>query len=287
MTDNNQAAVEQELPEQSQPDTQDAEIEIEIEGDGGEEDQPQQQDQHNDDDFDPRERVEINDPKVQKKFNHLYKQVKMSDDRNKFQMDMLQKAMEKITELESRFSQTDVAEAERILKGRLKEARDNGDDEAETRILDEIISFKVDSKLKGKDSPKEKPKQEAAMPLDDDAKYVMQWAQETDDNGNPLRPWIAADHPQHKDMMRIAAIRAAEMNAENGYVDIQEIMQKVEQDMSKKTRAPQSNSRIPDPMRGSNLTKPPLRGKIKLSQQEVAIARKLGVPPEVYAKNKG
>lgn len=273
--------------EQSQPEVQDAEIEIEttevapdieVEVD----DAPQKQE----DDFDPRERVEISDPKVQKKVNHLYKQVKMSDDRNRFQMDMLEKAMEKITELESRFSQTDVAEAERILKGRLKEARDNGDDEAETKIMDEIISFKVDSKLRDKEPKQEKPKAPAAMEIDPDVEYVVSWANETDDTGTLKRPWISADHPRHKQALKLAAIYATEYQAEEDHVDIEAVMQKVEYDMNKKIQNAQGNSRMPDPMR-TNLTKPATRGKIKLSQAEVSIARKLGVSPEVYAKNKG
>lgn len=229
--------------------------------------------------FDPKERVEFTTPEQQKKFNDVYKQMKMSDARNKMQSDMLAKAMDKISDLESRFKQTDHAEAERILTARLKEARDAGDEDKADKILQEIIDFRVDSKIKGKE---EKPKH--APVIDDaDVQTVVSFAQETDVRGNLLRPWISQDHPQHTNAMKLAQATALSVNADLGYVDVGEVMRRMDDAMKPKPKPAQGNSRAADPMRG-NLTNTPPKGKMKLSPQELAAAQKLGVKPEDYLK---
>lgn len=233
--------------------------------------------------FDPKQRVEFSTPEQQKKFNDLYKQVKMSDARNHMQSDMLAKAMEKLNELESRFSQTDHAEAERILTSRLKDARESGDEDKADRILQEIIDFRVDSKLKT--IKVEKPIQPQKI-NDPDVQAVVQFAQETDLQGNLLRPWIDANNPNHNNAMKLAGAIATEVNAEFGYVDINEIMARMDKAMKQPALSkPQGNSRSPDPMRG-NLTNRPAQGKMKLSSLELAAAQKLGVKPEDYLKYK-
>ncbi len=259
---------------------------VEVEAQDTTEDVAEQQDEGQErpaseqDGFDPKERVEITDPKVQRKFNDVYKQMKMSDARGKMKDSMLEKAMEKIAELESRFSQTDHAEAERILTSRLKEARELGDEDKADKILQEIIDFRVDSKLKRVEQKAPVVQQPT---LDDpDVQTVVAFAQETDVRGNLLRPWIAEGHPQHKNAMKLAGALAMEVNAELGYVDVGEVMQRMDNAMKPKA-TPQGNSRAPDPMRG-NLTNNSAKGKLKLSSQELAAAQKLGVKPEDYLK---
>lgn len=276
----------------SQPQTQTSnEPEVEVEAAQPEAQEPEQaevseqpedqeQEQEQTEEFDPRQRVEFSTPEQQKKFNDIYKQVKMSDARNKMQSDMLAKAMDKISELESRFSQTDHAEAERILTSRLKEARDSGDEDKADKILQEIIDFRVDSKIRTAAAPKA----QVVNPSDDaDVQTVVQYAQETDDRGAPVRPWIAQNHPKHNEAMKLAGALALQVNAELGYTDIGEVFRRMDDAMKPKAKLPQGNSRAADPMRG-NLTNRPTQGKIKLSPQELAAAQKLGVKPEDYLK---
>jgi hypothetical protein len=232
------------------------------------------------DDFDPKERVDITDPKVQRKFNDIYKQMKMSDARNKMLTDIVEKLDKQNKELASRFEQTDHAEAERILTSRLKEARESGDEDRADKILQEIIDFRVDSKLK-KVEPKAPVVQQPVID-DADVQTVISLAEETDVRGNLLRPWISDKHPAHKNAMKLAGALAIEVNAEFGYVDVGEVMKRMDDAMKPKA-TPQGNSRAPDPMRG-NLTNNPAKGKLKLSSQELAIAQKLGVKPEDYLK---
>lgn len=239
-------------------------------------------DQSQDQEFDPKARVEFTTPEQQKKFNDVYKQMRMSDSRNRMLNDTLAKAMDKISEFESRFSQTDHAEAERILNGRLKEARDAGDENKADKILQEIIDFRVDSKIKAK-VPDKKPAVVDPM-SGPDVRTVVSFAQETDAGGKPLRPWISDQHPQHANAMRIAGAVALSVNEEFGYPDLEEILKRMDDAMKvKPVTTPAGNSRAPDPMRG-NLTNGGPKGKMKLSPQELAAAQKMGVKPEDYLK---
>jgi hypothetical protein len=212
----------------------------------------------------------------------------MSDARNKMQEAMLQKAMDKISDLESRFSQTDQAEAERILTSRLKEARDTGDEDKADRILQEIIDFRVDRKINAKQP--EKPV--VANPADDaDVQTVVSLATETDERGAPIRPWIAQGHPKHNEAMKLAGALALQVQAELGYTDIGEVFKRMDDAMKPKAAQPQGNSRAADPMRG-NLTNRPTQGKIKMSPIEMSALQKLNanlpeqqkIKPEDYLK---
>lgn len=252
------------------------EVEVEITDAPQENNAPQQDDLAG---FDPaHDRVEISDPKVQAKFNNLYKQVKMSDSRNQLYWDMIQRQQEQLEELQGRFQQTDSAEVERTLQNRLQDARDEGDIAKENRVLQELIDYRVQKATAKPQAPKPTLAQ-----LDPEAQQVVQMAQQTDSRGNLLHGWISADHPKHNTAVKMAAIMATQMNAEEGYIDIPTIIEKVTESMTKQT-APAGNRRAPDPMSGSNLTKNPSKGKIRLSSQEMAIAQKLGVKPEDYAK---
>ncbi len=265
--ENNDIEVEIEAPEPPAPD-------IEVTVDGHQEPPKEAKE----------EWVDIKDPAVQKKMNNLYKQVKMSDTRNKFLMDANEKALQRIEELESRFNQTDQAEAERVLNQRLQEARDEGDSQKEAKILQEIIDYKVSSKLSSQKQPEKVQQQPSYQELEPDLQYLHDLATSTDDNGQLAAPWIRADHPKHATALKLAAIYATDYHTEHGYVDIEEVMDKVTKEMARKTTVSKPNNRAPDPMKGSDLTRRPTQGKIKLSQAEVAMAAKLGVKVEDYAK---
>jgi len=237
----------------------------------------------------PPEKVEFSTPEQEKRFKDVWKQVKMSDARNQMLTDALTRQQEVLEELQSRFNQTDHAEAEKILNQRYREAQDNGDDEKANKILNEIIEFKAEAKIKQL-IPKEKPKAEPLPYSDDDVKSLVSFAQETDDRGQPLRPWINATHSKHAEAMKYAGIYAMEVNAEYGYVDIPETMKRVEKAMSQQKR-PVSNNRSPDPMK-SSLTNNNSRAKVSLSSKESEILSKLNahlstekqIKPEGYMK---
>lgn len=236
--------------------------------------------------FDPSKRVEIKDPEVQRKFNHLYKQVKMSDQRNQLKDQMLEKAMAKIDDLESRWSKTDHAEAEKMLMARYKEAKESGDDDKELKILNELIEFKADQKLQKtkQEKPAEPVKPQGLDALGEDGKYVYSLATETNDAGELVRPWLNEEHPRYRNALKHATLIASELEADTGDVDIADLMDRLDQQMNKKEPPKvQPNKRALDPMR-SNLTNKDTRGKIKISADEAAVAKKLGVSLEEYVK---
>lgn len=253
-------------------------------------DAPDSNEEDNQRDFDAKKRVEFSTPEQQKKFNDIYKQVKMSDSRNKMLMDAIEKQNQIIEELQGRFNQTDHAEAERVLNSRLREAREMGDDEKADKILQEIIDFKAEAKFKQLTKPKEEKKQ--PKDYDPDVETVVSFAQETDDRGNLLRPWIAQDHPQHQNAMKLASAIAISVNAEYGYVDIPEVMKRMDESLKQKPK-PLSNNRAPDPMRG-NLTSSTSRSKVNISSKEAEVLAKLNaylpsdkqIKPEGYMKCK-
>lgn len=221
-----------------------------------------------------REWVEFT-PEQQKKFNDMYKQTKMSDSRNQMLTKMLEEQQKQLDELKSRFSKTDEAEAERILKERIQEARDAGDLEQEVKLFKELASFEKGPKLKENKVPD--------ITNDPDTKYVLALAQEVDDRGEPTRPWLNDKHPQYRSMLTKANIIVAELEADGEEATVPAVMKILDERM-KKTPP----SRGPSPMERGNLTTgkngPNIRPK--LSAQEKDIARKLGMSEADYLDGK-
>lgn len=246
-----------------------------------------QSEQEEPDGFDPKERIEISDPKVKAKFNHLYKQVKMSDKRNTMYWDLIQKQQEKLEELESRFKQTDLADAEKILRTKLKEARDIGDDEAADKIMEDIVDFRLEKKLQSLTPKKDSLNKNQHQFETPEQQEIASFAFQTDTNGEPLHPWIDSNHPQHQRALKLTANYRDQVEQEFGYVDITEVMQRVSTAM-KKPAQPQlkvkTNNRAPDPFANRGLTNNSNKGKLSLSPAEKDICRKLGLSEEEYTK---
>lgn len=225
--------------------------------------------------------VELN-PDAQRKFDNMYKQVKMSDQRNKFLMEANEKALKRIEELENRFKDTDQAQAENIILQRIQEARDNGDTQAELKLISELTDFKAEQKIKGIKQPekKQEPAVDYGLP-EEDIDYLKDVVFEKDASGNYIRPWLHEGNPRYQTTLRQSAIISAEVEAELGYIDPREVMSRLEKVMNK----PKPNPRAADPLQSSLTTKSP-RGTLKLSQAEAAMAEKLGIDPKVYAQSR-
>lgn len=232
--------------------------------------------------FDPKtDRVDFSTPEQEAKFNYVYKQVKMSDARNAMLTEMLQTQQSQLDDLKTRFSNTDSADAEKMLFNKIKSARDSGDDAAEFAALNELVEFKADKKISAfKPQPQQPPQ------INNETQYITGLIQETDDSGAPLRPWLQEGHPDFMTAVNLLETKISpQFKGDPLY--LQKSMYELDQIMrNKMTDTPpkqQAQTRTPNPMQGSNLTNVTKKPTIKMTRQELDIARKLGVDPKKYA----
>jgi hypothetical protein len=225
-------------------------------------------------------------PDAQRKFNDMYKQTKMSDQRNKFLLDANEKALKRIEELESRFKDTDQAHAEQVIFSKIQEARDNGDTQAELRLIGDLTDFKAEQKIRNAQPKKEESRQVDFGLPQEDIDYLKETVFEKDDGGKFVRPWLHENSPRYSTTLKQSAIISAEVEAELGYVDAREVMNRLEKIMTQKPTTPRpANNRAPDPLQ-SGLTSRNPRGTLRLTPAEAAIADKLGIDPKVYAQSR-
>lgn len=237
--------------------------------------------------FDPKtDRVEFNTPEQQAKFDYMYKQTKMSDARNAMLTDMLQTQQQQLDDLKARFSNTDAADAERILLTKIKTARDSGDDAAEFEALNELVDFKADQKLNHAKPPKQQQPNQNNDQQSKDLRYIETLMEEVDDNGNALRPWLQEDHPDFATAYSLLETKIApKFNGDPLYLQksMFELDQIMRNKMTEQTPQQTTKARVPNPMQGSNLTNVTKKPTIKMTREEIEIAKKLGVDPKRYA----
>lgn len=230
--------------------------------------------------FDPKkDKVEFSTPEQQERFNEVFRMMKKSDQRNQMLTDFLEEQQRQLDELRGFTSeikkekiQTAQADAEQTLMTRIRQARDEGNDEAYDKAFAELTEFRT-SKLFD-EKVNEFRKQETVQ-ADNDAKFVLKAMEETDETGNFLRPWLQENHEQFdKAIYQIRKIA-------NKYAGDPQILEKtlkeLDQVMSQKKDPPkeQVQSRAPNPMQGTNLTNQKPKGTIKMSRAEAEILKKL------------
>lgn len=276
-----QVQEEQEEQVELQPDLEVVEApELEVVPDTTEEEAPVVTDTKKQ--FDPKtDRVDFTTPEQQAKFDYMYKQTKMSDSRNAMLTDMLEKATADIDELKSRFTNTDSADAERMLLGKVMAARNSGDDAAEIMAINELVEFKADKKINAV-----KPQAPKQQQPSSDVNYVSSLMTETDFNGEPLRPWLNETHPDFDKTVELLETKIAP-KYKGDPLFLQKAMYELDNIMRNKMTEQKppttTQTRVPNPMQGSNLTNVTKKPTIKMTRQEMEIAKKLGVDPKKYA----
>lgn len=233
--------------------------------------------------FDPKtDKVEFNTPEQQEKFNYMYKQTKMSDARNQMLTNLLTEQQKQLDEVKSRFQQTDSAAAENMLMGKIKQARDSGDDAAEFAAINALVEYKADKKISEKvNFSKPAP----AMEDSPDSRYVQGLMQEVDHTGQPVRPWLNENHPEFNNALTtLESIKSKYIGDPYALPKtLAELDQLMKAKMTKEPPVSQPQSRAPNPMQGGNLTNQKQKTTIKMTRQELDIAKKLGVDPKKYA----
>jgi hypothetical protein len=242
--------------------------------------------------FDPKtDRVDFDTPEQQAKFNDVYKQMKQSDARNQMLTELLEEQQRQLDEIKGRFDRTDEAAAEQLLMERLEVAKEEGDDEAYNKALKDLVAFEAEKAAAEKKEAKAEFEYTDAMATQD-AHIIMGAAQETDNNGNLLRPWIYPNHPLHNEAVKMAEIVSERYNQNDPDIvnkvirDMDFEMRNIQMASSNEPPRPQARTRAPDPMGSTNLTNTTAKGKIKMSRAELEIAKKLGVDPKKYHAHK-
>ena len=225
--------------------------------------------------FDPKtDKVDFNTPEQQEKFNYVYKQVKMSDQRNSMLTEQNAMLLKRLEEVEERFNKTDAADAESVLLTKIKQARDAGDDAAELNATNALIEFKV-SKVT------QKAPEAPVNTYQPEFSYISNVVQERDDSGNLVRPWFNETHPEFNNT--IETLRGIAAKYVGDPQAVPKSLQELDHIMRAKMNKPPVQNRAPNPMQGGNLTNVNPKPTIKLTRQELDIAKKLGVDPKRYA----
>lgn len=240
-----------------------------------------------------QDRVEFSTPEQQAKFNDVYKQMKMSDQRNAMLTDILTEQQRQLDELRARNLQSDSANAEQMLMAKIKAARETGNEDAEFKAIGELADFRAEQKIRKVNATQQQAQQQTAQLETREAQYVDSLMRETDASGNLIRPWL---NPQGPDFNN--TINQLQTIAKKYYGDpfaLQKSMAELDVIMSQKKEPPKphvtTNTRAPNPMAGGNLTNGNPRGTIKMTRAEMDIINKLnaGLPegrkidPKKYA----
>lgn len=238
--------------------------------------------------FDPKtDKVEFSTPEQQEKFNYMYKQTKMSDTRNQMLTNLLQEQQKQLDELKGRFSKTDSADAEHVLVNKIMAARDAGDPSAEMNATKEMVEFLADKKISEKVNNSPSKSANPVSAESPDSLYVISLMNETDDGGQPARPYLREGDPNFENALNtLESIKNKYMGdpyaLPKAMSELHQLMMpKMTQTAPNQPRPVQS--RAPNPLQGGNLTNHKPQTTIKMTRQELEIAKKLGVDPKRYA----
>jgi hypothetical protein len=234
--------------------------------------------------FDPKkDKVDFDKPEQQQRFNEVFRQLKKSDQRNEMLTDFLQEQQRQLDELRGFASeiktekvQADQVEAERTLMARIRQAREEQDDDAYDKAFAELTEFKTTKLL---DQKVNEFRKQETIQTENEAKFVLKAMEEKDEGGNYIRPWLQ----ETNDQFPVALYQIKKIASKyEGDPDIlgktlKELDQVMGSTLTKKEEPPkpQNQTRAPNPMSGTNLTNHKPKGTIKMSRAEADILKKL------------
>ena len=237
--------------------------------------------------------VKTDDPKVIERINDLYGQAKKSDARNQMLVEHNRQLEEKFAEYQERLNKFEQAnknsasdKVETELKAQKRTAMEDGDydkaEQIEDKLRDLWLSRNVADKLapQEKVTPKAQPQEQFDQQYVNNAKYLEFLAAEKDSQGNKVRPYLEDWHPDNQKAVDLFLNIPKEFAAAGRQVDIKTVMEVMDERIRGKKTITGSS------VLGGEANDAPARNVIKLTSQEMEIAKRMGIKPEAYARQK-
>lgn len=215
---------------------------------------------------------------IQRRMNRMYAQTKQHE---KIQAQLAEdnrRLVERLEALEnSKSTETHVSKLE-SLKAERRNALINGDLVRADELDDAIFELRNNKPEVIKESKKEElPYISPALQT-----RATNWMQETDEEGNLLRPFASPDHPKHKQFIKIVEgivsdpeVAATILHLDADDPNIDDVFNRVDKAMEVVGLAKKRKSKIipsvltPTPKGGNN------KGEIKLTMEQIAVAKKM------------
>lgn len=221
--------------------------------------------------------VKFEDPEVEARFRRVYGSLKQYERVVEQMGNQNRTLLERLEKVEKSGEKREVdREIERLKEAKKTALRE--DPEKVVDIDDQIWKLR-------ESAPKETPVKPAAAPQTapnhelaaDQMEILNEWASETNNDGNFVRPWA---HPTHREHEKAAKI-AADLLEEPGWnaKGLESILREVDKRMTR-TRQEQTV------LSGDSSAKPPSTKSKALTKDEKIIAKAMGVSEEQYLKSK-
>lgn len=236
--------------------------------------------------------VKTDDPKVMDRINDLYGQVKKSDaakqmlaEHNRIMEEKLAEYVDKVNKLERNTKDSASDKIETELKAKLRTAREEHDLDTIEQIEDKLLDLRLEKRIAPKaveqTALKQNPvQQQVDQRLVHNALYIENVSNEKDAQGNLVRPYLFDWHPDNKKAVDLFNSIPKEFEAAGKQADIKTLIEAIDERMRGK-KSKQNVSVL-----SGNDDDIPERQTVKLTQQEIYIAKRMGLKPESYARQK-
>ncbi|MGI9504394.1 MAG: UvrB/UvrC motif-containing protein [Geminicoccaceae bacterium] len=231
----------------------------------------------------------------QKRFNRVYGEMKRQEKTMNQLLDDNKRLMELAEKREAREDETARNDGLSSLQQRERDALESGDYEEAQKIRDQITDLKLEA-LKTPDIEPEPEPDDKKTTINEDylsqdgrEDRLIEWANETDDQNRLIRPWCDPKHVDHKQ-----AIAAAEAylrdpdtieKVNNGEMTFEDVLSAIEDVNGRISKAKGRKRPAATVLPGEGNVRPGANGKIKLTEEQKAVAAKMGIDEERYAKS--
>ena len=234
--------------------------------------------------------VETDDPKVQERINDLYGQAKNSDARNQALIEhnqaleaRLSEVLERQDKFEADVKSTKSDQVEGEIKERLRQARSDGDYDTVDKLENDLLDIRLERRIEQRVAaqPKSKQQPQEALQTSPDQMYAFHLGSEKDQQGNLVRPWLQDWHPDNEKAINTLMSIRGELENAGKQPDVRAMFSILDERMKGGAKPRQEAAVLPSSDTAHNPKK-----VVKLTKQEAEIARRMGISPEAYARQK-